>query len=49
LTIPRSIDWVGLRCRTDLGDDGIGLAESSLYDGAGRFGRAEQSLIVDVR
>jgi hypothetical protein len=46
---PPAGDWVGLRCRTDLGDDGIGLAESSLYDGAGRFGRAEQSLIVDVR
>jgi hypothetical protein len=38
-----------LRCRSHLGDDGIGLAESALCDGAGRFGRAEQSLLVDVR
>ena len=42
-------EWIALRCRTHLGDDGIGLAESALCDGAGRFGRAEQSLLVDVR
>jgi hypothetical protein len=35
-------------CRTFLGGDGIGLAETALYDGAGRIGRAEQSLLVDV-
>jgi hypothetical protein len=42
-------EWIALRCRTHLGDDGIGLAESALRDGAGRFARAEQSLLVDVR
>ena len=42
-------EWIGLRSRTDLGPHGIGLAESSLYDPGGRFGRAEQSLFVDTR
>jgi hypothetical protein len=42
-------EWIAMRCRTHLGDGGMGLAETVLYDGAGRFGRAEQSLLVDVR
>ena len=42
-------EWIGLRCRSDLGRRGIGLASTSLYDGDGIFGRAEQSLLVDTR
>jgi hypothetical protein len=42
-------EWIAMRCRTHLADEGIGLAETALYDGGGQFGRAEQSLLVDVR
>jgi hypothetical protein len=42
-------EWIGMRCRTDLGHHGVGMAETSLYDTDGRFGRAEQSLFVDTR
>lgn len=40
-------EWVGLRSVTLAGDDGIGMAESALYDGAGRLGRSVQSLLLD--
>ena len=42
-------EWIALRCRSDLGARGIGLAESALYDSDGRFGRAAQSLFIDIR
>jgi hypothetical protein len=40
-------DWVGLRSITHPGHDGIGLAESAIYDQQGRIGRAVQSLLLD--
>lgn len=40
-------EWVGLDARTHIGDDGVGLAESVLYDRDGRLGRAVQMLLVD--
>jgi hypothetical protein len=46
---PPTGEWIALRSRTYLDDHGIGLAETALYDGVGRFGRAEQSLLVDAR
>ncbi len=43
-------DWIGLRSASYLGTEttmtGAGLAESALYDTAGRFGRSVQSLFV---
>jgi hypothetical protein len=42
-------EWIGMRSRSDLGPRGLGMAESSLYDLDGRFGRAVQSLFVDAR
>ena len=42
-------EWIGQRSRSDLGPRGVGMAESSLYDADGRFGRAVQSLYVDTR
>jgi hypothetical protein len=42
-------DWIGLDSRTAIDARGIGLAESTLYDEQGAFGRALQSLVVSRR
>lgn len=39
--------WVCLRSRTDLDADGIGLAQSEVFDTDGAIGHALQSLVVD--
>lgn len=41
-------EWIALEARTHVAGDGIGLAESALYDTRGRIGRAVQSLLIDV-
>lgn len=40
-------EWVCLRSRTDLTDDGLGLAQSELFDRVGAIGHAVQGLVVD--
>jgi hypothetical protein len=42
-------EWIGLDSRTAIDARGIGLAESTLYDEQGAFGRALQSLFVSSR
>jgi hypothetical protein len=42
-------EWIGLESTTRIGDGGVGLAESILYDERGRVGRALQSLFVARR
>ncbi|MCO5123237.1 MAG: thioesterase family protein [Rhizobacter sp.] len=42
-------EWICLDARTQLGGNGCGLAESTLYDEAGLIGRATQSLAVRAR
>ncbi|MFM2120240.1 MAG: hypothetical protein RL722_1708 [Pseudomonadota bacterium] len=42
-------DWVCLDARTQWGDHGGGLAESALWDSAGKVGRATQSLVLRPR
>jgi len=42
-------EWVLLDARTCLGDQGCGLAESTLYDAQGLLGRSVQSLAVRPR
>jgi hypothetical protein len=42
-------EWVGLDARTRLGDAGIGVSDSALYDERGRVGRAQQGLYVAER
>ncbi len=42
-------EWIGLRSRTLLPPDGIGVSESVLYDERGRVGRALQALLVAPR
>jgi Thioesterase-like superfamily len=42
-------DWIGLEARTIIVPDGIGTAESVLYDERGRVGRATQALLVAPR
>ncbi len=46
---PPASEWIALRCRSDVGRRGVGLAQSSLFDADGRFGSASQSLLVDTR
>ena len=41
-------EWVCLDARTRFGTPGIGAAESELWDGQGRIGRAVQNLLVEV-
>ncbi len=42
-------EWIALESRTLIAADGIGTAESILYDGHGRVGRATQALLVAAR
>jgi hypothetical protein len=49
LSRPPEGEWMGLDALTLLGDEGAGLAESTLYDEAGRLGRGAQSLVVERR
>jgi acyl-coenzyme A thioesterase PaaI-like protein len=42
-------EWICLRARTDLGDSGGAVAESALFDTAGRVGRSAQTLLVEDR
>jgi Thioesterase-like superfamily len=42
-------EWIGLDARTSIAPDGIGVAESVLYDQRGRVGRAIQALLVAPR
>jgi len=44
---PPAGEWVALRARTDMDDQGIGLAQSELFDQDGSIGHALQSLFVD--
>lgn len=42
-------EWVCLDARTRIGADGAGLASSALFDSTGRFGVANQALLVRPR
>jgi hypothetical protein len=42
-------EWTGLRVAAQASSDGIGLAESELFDEHGPFGRAAQSLFIRPR
>jgi hypothetical protein len=42
-------EWIGLDSRTAINAGAIGLAESTLHDEQGAFGRALQSLYVSSR
>jgi hypothetical protein len=46
---PPSGEWIGLDVASHYGSHGAGLAESALYDLAGRVGRGVQSLFVERR
>lgn len=41
-------EWVALEAVTHGADDGVGFAESALYDEGGRIGRSVQSLLFDT-
>ena len=42
-------EWIGLEAQTTIARDGIGTAESQLYDRRGRVGRASQALLIAPR
>ncbi len=42
-------EWIALEAQTTIAPDGIGAAESVLYDTRGRVGRATQALLVAPR
>jgi hypothetical protein len=42
-------EWICVRAGTTLDDHGTGLAETTLYDDAGRVGRGAQALLVGPR
>ena len=42
-------EWIGLAARTELGDDGTGVARSVLHDVSGPVGSASQTLFVAPR
>jgi hypothetical protein len=42
-------EWIGLEARTTISAEGIGLAESVVYDQRGRVGRAIQALLIARR
>jgi hypothetical protein len=42
-------EWICLQSQTRIARDGIGVAESVLYDERGRVGRATQALLVAPR
>jgi hypothetical protein len=42
-------EWICLESRTRITADGIGIAESVLYDGTSRVGRATQALLIAPR
>jgi hypothetical protein len=39
-------EWICLQAETRVAADGVGLAESELFDAQGRVGRATQALLV---
>jgi len=41
--------WVALRAKSVLHPNGVGLAESGLFDRGGAIGRSLQSLFVDMQ
>jgi len=42
-------EWIGLESRTWPDADGIGVADTALYDERGRVGRSVQTLLLDAR
>jgi hypothetical protein len=49
LTRPPSGEWIHVRSRVHLGEEGSGLTEGTLADEQGPFGRVLKSLLVDRR
>ena len=47
LVRPPTGEWIGLEARTSAESNGVGLAESRLFDVNGPIGRGAQSLLVD--
>ena len=46
---PAEGEWVGIAARTDLDDQGVGVADALLYDEGGPIGRGIQTLLIRKR
>jgi hypothetical protein len=46
---PSEGEWIGLGARTDFQDNGIGIADTRLYDEHGPIGRGVQTLLIRKR
>jgi hypothetical protein len=46
---PAEGEWVGMAARTDLDDQGVGVADARLYDEGGPIGRGVQTLLIRKR
>ena len=42
-------EWVGMKSKMHVAANGVGFAESALFDERGRFGRSVQSLLLEAR
>lgn len=42
-------EWLGMDARTTIGAEGIGVTDTTLFDAAGAFGRALQTLYIAPR
>jgi hypothetical protein len=42
-------EWVGMQTKMHVAGEGVGFAESALFDSVGRLGRSVQSLLLDTR
>lgn len=45
---PPTGEWIGMRARTTIADDGVGVAGTTLYDADGAVGRGSQALYVET-
>jgi len=46
---PAEGEWIGMAARTDLDDQGLGVADARLYDEGGPIGRGIQTLLIRRR
>ena len=46
---PAEGEWVGMASRTEMDANGIGVADTRLYDRAGPLGRGVQTLLIRKR
>lgn len=46
---PAHGEWVGLASRSHMGEHGVGMSDTAVYDTQGRVGRSNQSILIEPR